>query len=46
VKTDMGGPNANITPEKSVTNMRRVIDKITLADTGKFFHHDGSEYPW
>ena len=46
VKTDMGGPNANITPEKSVTNMRRVIGKLTAADSGKFFHHDGSEYPW
>lgn len=46
VKTDMGGPNANITPEKSVTNMRRVIDKLAPADSGKFFHHDGSEYPW
>ena len=46
VKTDMGGPNANITAEKSVTNMRRVIDKLTPADSGKFFHHDGSEFPW
>ena len=46
VKTDMGGPNANITAEKSVTNMRRVIDKLAPADSGKFFHHDGSEYPW
>jgi NAD(P)-dependent dehydrogenase (short-subunit alcohol dehydrogenase family) len=46
VKTDMGGPNANITAEKSVTNMRRVIGKLTTADSGKFLHHDGSEYQW
>ncbi|HKE44948.1 MAG TPA: SDR family oxidoreductase [Steroidobacteraceae bacterium] len=46
VKTDMGGPNANITPQKSVSNMRRVIDKLSAADSGKFLHHDGSEYPW
>ena len=46
VKTDMGGANANITPQKSVSNMRRVIEKLTAADSGKFFHHDGSEYPW
>jgi NAD(P)-dependent dehydrogenase (short-subunit alcohol dehydrogenase family) len=46
VKTDMGGPNANITPQKSVSNMRRVIEKLSAADSGKFFHHDGSEYPW
>src|SRR4030095_1019053 len=35
VKTDRGGPNANITAEKSVSNMRRVIDKLTAADSGK-----------
>jgi NAD(P)-dependent dehydrogenase (short-subunit alcohol dehydrogenase family) len=46
VKTDMGGPNANITAEKSVSNMRRVIDKLTAADSGKFYNHDGREYPW
>ncbi len=46
VKTDMGGPNANITAEQSVSNMRRVIEKLKPADTGKFFHHDGSEFPW
>jgi len=46
VKTDMGGPNANITAEKSVANMRHVIDRLTAADSGKFYHHDGSEYPW
>jgi len=46
VKTDMGGPNANITAEKSVSNMRRVIEKLKPVDTGKFFHHDGSEFPW
>ncbi|HZF24965.1 MAG TPA: SDR family oxidoreductase [Steroidobacteraceae bacterium] len=45
VQTDMGGPNANITPERS-SNMRRVIEKLTVGHTGKFFHHDGSEYPW
>ena len=27
VKTDMGGPNANLTVESSVSNMRSVIDK-------------------
>ena len=46
VKTDMGGPNANITVEQSVSNMRRVIEKLAPADTGKFFHHNGKEFPW
>jgi len=46
VKTDMGGPNAEITPEISVRGMRKVIDDFTMNDTGKFFSYDGKELPW
>lgn len=46
VKTDMGGPNAMIPVEQSVTDMRKVIDDLTLADTGKFIGNDGLEIPW
>lgn len=46
VKTDMGGPNATITPEASVAAMRRLIDTFGPAQSGKFFNYDGSEYPW
>ncbi len=46
VKTDMGGPGARLTPEESVTAMRRLIDAFGPADSGKFYHYDGSEYPW
>jgi len=46
VKTDMGGSNAEITPEVSVHGMRKVIDGFTLKDTGKFFNYDGKELPW
>lgn len=46
VKTDMGGPGATLAPEKSVTAMRGVIDKLTAGDSGKFFNYDGREYPW
>lgn len=46
VKTDMGGAGATLTPEKSVTAMRRVIDKLGPRDSGKFFNYDGREYPW
>ena len=34
VKTDMGGPNATMTPEQSITAMRKVIDKLKPADSG------------
>jgi NAD(P)-dependent dehydrogenase (short-subunit alcohol dehydrogenase family) len=46
VKTDMGGRGATLTPEKSVTAMRRVIDKLGPRDSGKFYNYDGDEYPW
>ena len=46
VKTDLGGPNATLTPQESVTAMRRLIEKLGPDQSGKFFHYDGSEYPW
>jgi len=46
VKTDMGGPNATLTPRENVTALRRLIEKIGPDQSGKFFHYDGSEYPW
>ena len=46
VKTDMGGPNANLTPEESVSAMRRVISKLGAKDSGRFYNYDGREYPW
>ena len=46
VKTDMGGPNAMIPVEQSVADMRKVIEGLTLADTGKFIGNDGLVIPW
>lgn len=46
VKTDMGGANAMITPEESVTGLRKVIDGLTPEDTGSFYSYDGSTIPW
>jgi len=46
VKTDMGGPNAMIPVEQSVADMRKVIDGLTVADTGKFIGNDGLVIPW
>lgn len=46
VKTDMGGPNALITAEQSVSGMRRVANRLAPADSGKFFGYDGQEIPW
>ena len=46
VKTEMGGPNAQLTPEESVTGIRKVIDRLQPSDSGKFWSHDGSNLPW
>ena len=46
VKTDMGGPNAKLTPEQSVTAMRRVIAELGPNESGRFYNYDGREYPW
>jgi NAD(P)-dependent dehydrogenase (short-subunit alcohol dehydrogenase family) len=46
VKTDMGGAGADLTPERSVSDLRQVIAKLRASDNGKFFNHDGSTIPW
>jgi NAD(P)-dependent dehydrogenase (short-subunit alcohol dehydrogenase family) len=46
VKTDMGGAGARLTAADSVARMRKVIDSAGLVHSGKFFNHDGAEYPW
>lgn len=46
VKTDMGGPNALITAEQSVSGMRQAIGNLTLSDSGKFLDYNRREIPW
>jgi NAD(P)-dependent dehydrogenase (short-subunit alcohol dehydrogenase family) len=46
VKTDMGGPGATLTPRESVAAVRKVIEMLTPEQSGKFYHYDGTEYPW
>ncbi len=46
VKTRMGGAGAEITSEQSVGDMRRLIDRLTIEDTGRFLRRNGSELPW
>jgi NAD(P)-dependent dehydrogenase (short-subunit alcohol dehydrogenase family) len=46
VKTDMGGDAAPLTPEASVSGLRRVVAGLRSEDSGGFFAHDGSVIPW
>ncbi len=46
VKTRMGGENAKITTEKSVSGMRDVIEKLDEEMSGEFYAYDGEKRPW
>ena len=46
VRTDMGGAQAPLSPEASVSGLRKVISNLRKTDSGKFLSHDGSEIPW
>jgi len=46
VKTDMGGPNAHITPPQSAAGVVEVIDNLNIDTSGGFFAWDGSEIQW
>ena len=46
VKTDMGGPHADIEAPESISGQLKVYDALTLGDTGKFYKYDGSIVPF
>ncbi|MDO9206171.1 SDR family oxidoreductase [Methylotenera sp.] len=46
VQTDMGGSNALINTQTSVSGLRTVIEKLNLSNTGKFIAYDGKEIAW
>ena len=46
VRTDMGGASATLSPEQSVSGMRKVIAGLTASDSGKFLSWNGEERPW
>ena len=46
VQTDMGGPNAESTPEESASGIRNVIAGLTPEDSGNFYKWNGDIHPW
>ena len=46
VRTDMGGANADISPEESAAGIRKLAAGLTRADTGKFYKWNGDIHPW
>lgn len=46
VRTRMGGEGTSLMPLESVRGMRSLVEKFTLAESGRFFRYDGVEMPW
>jgi NAD(P)-dependent dehydrogenase (short-subunit alcohol dehydrogenase family) len=46
VRTDMGTDAADLSPEQSVADLRRLIANLTPADNGRFLDHDGTPIDW
>lgn len=46
VRTDMGGPRADIDAVPSVTGMRQVIAGLDAAKSGRYWMYNGEELPW
>ncbi|QIK78726.1 SDR family oxidoreductase [Sphingomonas piscis] len=46
VQTRMGGNNAPLTVEQSVSAMRQTIERLEPNDSGSFLNYDGTPIPW
>ncbi|KAL6107243.1 uncharacterized protein ACO6RY_10920 [Pungitius sinensis] len=46
VRTDMGGPEAPLSPEESVSSLLSVIGGLTEKDHGSFLNFSGEILPW
>lgn len=46
VRTDMGGPQAELYPRTSVAALRQRIAELDLAGSGSLLSYDGSEIAW
>lgn len=46
VQTDMGGPNAEITPEASARGIVEVVDGLNADNTGSFWKWNGETHDW
>ena len=46
VKTDMGGPDGEFTPEQSVLMMLKTMSNMSGEDSGTFLQFNGTSHPW
>ena len=46
VRTEMGGSNADLSVQESVSNMRHTLLSLTPGQNGSYLNYDGEEIPW
>jgi len=46
VQTDMGGPNAEISTDQSVSGLKSILQSAGLAQSGHFIEYNGNNIPW
>lgn len=46
VQTEMGGPNAEITTDQSVSGLKSILQSADLHQSGQFIEYDGNNIPW
>jgi hypothetical protein len=46
VRSEMGGPTADLDPADSASSIIAVIDGVGLHQTGSFLRWDGAVHPW
>lgn len=46
VRTRMGGNQGRFSVSESVDNMRKLVDKFQIKDSGRFYRYDGAIIPW
>jgi NAD(P)-dependent dehydrogenase (short-subunit alcohol dehydrogenase family) len=46
VKTDMGGTNAEIGTDESVSGLKSILQSAGLAQSGQFLEFNGNSIPW
>jgi NAD(P)-dependent dehydrogenase (short-subunit alcohol dehydrogenase family) len=46
VQTEMGGPNAEISTDESVSGLKGILQTAGLAQSGHFVEYDGNDIPW
>lgn len=46
VRTDLGGADAAVSVDESVSGMRKLISELTMDDTGTYTRYNGETVPW